>query len=67
MIGAIILGLLAGGTARLLIKNDAMERMGGLLSWMLTLVVGLVGAWAETVTAEHRAQQRETGWTSSPA
>lgn len=45
MIGAIILGLVAGAIARLLIKNDAMERMGGLLSWLLTLVVGLVGAW----------------------
>jgi uncharacterized membrane protein YeaQ/YmgE (transglycosylase-associated protein family) len=45
MIGAIILGLVAGAVARLLIKNDAMERMGGLLSWLLTLVVGLVGAW----------------------
>ena len=32
MIGAIILGLAAGATARLLIKNDAAERMGGMLS-----------------------------------
>jgi uncharacterized membrane protein YeaQ/YmgE (transglycosylase-associated protein family) len=45
MIGAIILGLVAGAIARLLIKNDALERMGGLLSWVLTLVLGLVGAW----------------------
>ena len=45
MIGAIILGLVAGAIARLLIKNDAMERMGGVLSWLLTLVLGLVGAW----------------------
>ena len=45
MIGALILGLVAGAIARLLIKNDAMERMGGVLSWLLTLVLGLVGAW----------------------
>ena len=45
MIGAIILGLVAGAIARLLIRNDAMERMGGVLSWILTLVLGLVGAW----------------------
>jgi len=45
MIGAIILGLVAGAIARLFIKNDAMERMGGVLSWLLTLVLGLVGAW----------------------
>jgi uncharacterized membrane protein YeaQ/YmgE (transglycosylase-associated protein family) len=45
MLGAIILGLVAGAIARLLIPNDAMERMGGVLSWILTLVLGLVGAW----------------------
>ena len=45
MIGAIILGLVAGAIARFLIPNDAMERMGGLTSWILTLVLGLVGAW----------------------
>jgi uncharacterized membrane protein YeaQ/YmgE (transglycosylase-associated protein family) len=45
MLGAIILGLVAGAIARMLIKNDAMERMGGVLSWILTLALGLVGAW----------------------
>jgi uncharacterized membrane protein YeaQ/YmgE (transglycosylase-associated protein family) len=45
MPGAIILGLLAGAIARFLISNDALERIGGLLSWVLTLVLGLVGAW----------------------
>jgi uncharacterized membrane protein YeaQ/YmgE (transglycosylase-associated protein family) len=45
MIGAIILGLVAGAIARLLIRNDAMERMGGVLSWILTVVLGIVGAW----------------------
>jgi uncharacterized membrane protein YeaQ/YmgE (transglycosylase-associated protein family) len=45
MLGAIILGLLAGAIARLLVPNDVFERMGGIVSWLLTLVVGLVGAW----------------------
>jgi len=45
MIGAIILGLVAGAIARFLIPGDALERMGGLVSWLLTLVLGLVGAW----------------------
>ncbi|NLE21839.1 MAG: GlsB/YeaQ/YmgE family stress response membrane protein [Actinobacteria bacterium] len=45
MIGAIILGLVAGAIARFLIKGDALERVGGVLSWILTLVLGLVGAW----------------------
>ncbi len=45
MIGAIILGLIAGAIARLLVPGDVFERMGGLVSWILTLVVGLVGAW----------------------
>lgn len=45
MIGAIIVGLVAGAIARFLIPNDALERLGGLVSWLLTLVLGLVGAW----------------------
>ena len=34
----------AGAIARFLIPNDALERMGGLVSWLLTLILGLVGA-----------------------
>lgn len=45
MIGAIILGLIAGAVARLLVSGDVLEGIGGILSWILTLVVGLVGAW----------------------
>ena len=45
MISAIILGLIAGAIARLLIRGDALERMGGFVSWILTLVLGIVGAW----------------------
>jgi uncharacterized membrane protein YeaQ/YmgE (transglycosylase-associated protein family) len=44
MIGAILLGLAAGLLARLIVPNDVFSRMGGIVSWVLTLVVGLAGA-----------------------
>ena len=44
MIGALILGLVAGGLARLFVPNDAFEDMEGWRSWLVTIVVGLVGA-----------------------
>jgi uncharacterized membrane protein YeaQ/YmgE (transglycosylase-associated protein family) len=44
MVGALILGLVAGGLARLFIPNDAFEHLGGWRSWLATLVIGLVGA-----------------------
>jgi uncharacterized membrane protein YeaQ/YmgE (transglycosylase-associated protein family) len=44
MIGALILGIVAGGVARLLIPNDAFENMEGWKSLLVTVVLGLVGA-----------------------
>ena len=44
MIGALILGVVAGGLARLFIPNDAFEHLEGWKSWLATLVLGLVGA-----------------------
>jgi len=44
MIGAIILGLVAGAIARAIVPNDAFSGMSGPISWVLTLVLGLVGA-----------------------
>ena len=44
MIGAIILGIVAGAVARLLIPNDAFEHLEGWRSWLVSLVLGLVGA-----------------------
>ncbi|MCU0258131.1 MAG: GlsB/YeaQ/YmgE family stress response membrane protein [Solirubrobacteraceae bacterium] len=44
MIGALILGFLAGTIARLLMP-DAFNRVEGWKSWVLSTVVGLVGAW----------------------
>ncbi len=45
MIGAIILGLLAGAIARALVPVPALKRMSGPVSWLVSLGVGLVGAW----------------------
>ena len=45
MIGALILGLVAGIIGRALIPNDAFEDMKGPLSWLLSVVLGLVGAF----------------------
>jgi uncharacterized membrane protein YeaQ/YmgE (transglycosylase-associated protein family) len=45
MIGALILGIVAGGLARLVIPNDAFENVEGWRSWLATIVLGLVGAF----------------------
>jgi uncharacterized membrane protein YeaQ/YmgE (transglycosylase-associated protein family) len=45
MVGALILGLVAGALARLVIPNDAFERLEGWRSWLATIVLGLVGAF----------------------
>ncbi|HET6687164.1 MAG TPA: GlsB/YeaQ/YmgE family stress response membrane protein [Jiangellaceae bacterium] len=44
MIGAIVLGIVAGGLARLMIPGDAFEHLEGAKSWLVTIVLGLVGA-----------------------
>jgi uncharacterized membrane protein YeaQ/YmgE (transglycosylase-associated protein family) len=45
MIGALILGVVAGAIARLLIPGDALENLEGWQSWLATIVLGLVGAF----------------------
>jgi uncharacterized membrane protein YeaQ/YmgE (transglycosylase-associated protein family) len=45
MIGALILGVLAGAIARLLIPGDAFEHLEGAKSWLATVALGLVGAF----------------------
>jgi uncharacterized membrane protein YeaQ/YmgE (transglycosylase-associated protein family) len=44
MIGAIILGLLAGIIGRALMPGDPFEHMSGPRSWGVSLVLGLAGA-----------------------
>ena len=45
MIGALILGLVAGIVGRALVPNDAFEDMKGPLSWLVSVILGLVGAF----------------------
>jgi uncharacterized membrane protein YeaQ/YmgE (transglycosylase-associated protein family) len=44
MIGALILGLVAGFIGRALVPNDAFESMSGPSSWAASVLLGLVGA-----------------------
>jgi uncharacterized membrane protein YeaQ/YmgE (transglycosylase-associated protein family) len=45
MIGALILGLVAGFIGRALVPNDVFEEMKGPASWAVSILLGLVGAW----------------------
>jgi uncharacterized membrane protein YeaQ/YmgE (transglycosylase-associated protein family) len=45
MIGAIILGFVAGVIGRLLMPGDVFRHMSGPASWATSLLLGLVGAW----------------------
>ena len=44
MIGALLLGFLAGAIGRLLMPGDVFRHMSGPTSWLVSLVLGLVGA-----------------------
>ena len=44
MIGALILGLVAGFIGRALVPNDIFSGMSGPSSWLASIVLGLVGA-----------------------
>lgn len=44
MIGALILGLVAGFIGRALVPNDVFSGMDGPRSWAVSVVLGLVGA-----------------------
>jgi uncharacterized membrane protein YeaQ/YmgE (transglycosylase-associated protein family) len=44
MIGALLLGLFCGIVARILVPGDVFRTMSGPLSWLISLVLGLVGA-----------------------
>jgi uncharacterized membrane protein YeaQ/YmgE (transglycosylase-associated protein family) len=45
VLGALILGLVAGAVARFVIPNDAFEHLRGWKSWVVTIALGLVGAF----------------------
>ena len=44
MIGALLLGFLAGVIGRVLMPGDVFRHMNGPTSWLVSLVLGLVGA-----------------------
>jgi uncharacterized membrane protein YeaQ/YmgE (transglycosylase-associated protein family) len=44
MIGAIILGFVAGAIGRALMPGDVFRHMSGPRSWLTSLVIGLIGA-----------------------
>jgi uncharacterized membrane protein YeaQ/YmgE (transglycosylase-associated protein family) len=44
MIGALLLGLVAGFIGRALVPNDVLSGMSGWRSWLASIVLGLVGA-----------------------
>jgi uncharacterized membrane protein YeaQ/YmgE (transglycosylase-associated protein family) len=44
VIGALLLGLVAGALGRAVVPNDAFEHMHGPASWLVSIVLGLVGA-----------------------
>lgn len=46
MVGAVILGLVAGVIARILVPGDAFKGMKGPMSWLLTFLLGIAGAFA---------------------
>jgi uncharacterized membrane protein YeaQ/YmgE (transglycosylase-associated protein family) len=45
MVGALILGLVAGFIGRALVPNDVFQGMKGPKSWAVSIVLGLVGAF----------------------
>jgi uncharacterized membrane protein YeaQ/YmgE (transglycosylase-associated protein family) len=45
MVGAIILGLVAGSVARMLMPGDVFRHMSGPKSWLISIVIGLIGAF----------------------
>ena len=44
MIGALLFGLVAGFIGRALVPNDAFKGLEGPKSWLVSIVLGLVGA-----------------------
>jgi uncharacterized membrane protein YeaQ/YmgE (transglycosylase-associated protein family) len=44
MLGAVLLGLIAGVVARALMPGDVFRHMRGLTSWLASIALGLAGA-----------------------
>jgi uncharacterized membrane protein YeaQ/YmgE (transglycosylase-associated protein family) len=44
MLGAVLLGLVAGVIARMLVPGDVFRNMSGAASWLASIALGLAGA-----------------------
>ena len=44
MLGAVLLGLIAGVVARMLVPGDVLQSMSGPTSWLASIALGLAGA-----------------------
>jgi uncharacterized membrane protein YeaQ/YmgE (transglycosylase-associated protein family) len=44
MLGAVLLGLVAGVVARMLVPGDVLRNMSGPTSWLASIALGLAGA-----------------------
>jgi uncharacterized membrane protein YeaQ/YmgE (transglycosylase-associated protein family) len=44
MLGAVLLGLVAGVVARMLVPGDVFQNMSGPTSWLASIALGLAGA-----------------------
>jgi uncharacterized membrane protein YeaQ/YmgE (transglycosylase-associated protein family) len=44
VIGALLLGLFCGVVARMIVPGDAFRQMSGPTSWLVSIVLGLIGA-----------------------
>jgi uncharacterized membrane protein YeaQ/YmgE (transglycosylase-associated protein family) len=44
MLGAVLLGLVAGVIARMITPGDVFRHMSGLMSWLVSIALGLAGA-----------------------
>jgi len=44
MLGAVLLGLIAGLVARMLVPGDVLRNMSGPTSWLASIALGLAGA-----------------------
>ena len=44
MLGAVLLGLIAGVVARMLVPGDVFQNMTGPTSWLASIALGLAGA-----------------------
>jgi uncharacterized membrane protein YeaQ/YmgE (transglycosylase-associated protein family) len=58
MLGALILGFLAGAIGRMLMPGDVFRHMSGPTSWLISVLLGLAGSGARLVHLHGPARDR---------